>query len=875
MKKTIILLLLSAISFGSFGQWQVPEYVQNIDQTKPTVYDTDLGGGYRVVETVADRDAIPVAKRRVGAIVSVGTPSIPYIFNSTDSLDVNWLNASNWERVGSPDSYDSIQFNPVSGITYNEGMVYYDSDQSALTYFTNVNGVSMQIGFEGWVRVRNNSGRTILDGEVLYVTGSTGQTPTVDTASNTVGVRIVAVSTHDIPNNTIGIATTDGVVNDINLSMFSDGDELWLSTAGGYRNTKPNGDSAVVFIGVVLRAHPTLGKLLVGIENAGRLADLHDIYDGTPTNGNVLMGNGTYWNSVSLTGSISIVQTNKVYVDGGYSSPFISTGSIQRPFLTLDGLIADWDLLDAGYLDPLDTIQTTTNTSTSITGITDLSNAYIKEGMWITGTGIPYGTFVESKGNEGGNANTLVISNAATDATSGNRIFYKNFDAEVRGNNVITGDIYRLGLNITNYGSITGTNVIMLDVDIEIPLFPYSFKNNSVISLKGSASRIYHESTNASGNTYDHKCSLDFGIISSEGTAEQIYVKRNLNYGQYSIKGKSLKTNGKLGLFFYLNKVKIDIDYQYGLLQGWQIAGMKDFENNGILDCPAAINAYGFYGALYRVTHNGNINGSMGGYGFSPSSTNTFNGDLSGTQFNFPASTVASGTLIFNGNVTYTTFNLTGFSGGTVQYNVTFNEKITSSIIGVGAVFNFRGRTTGVSGNFITSSVYCDFNFYYAPATIGDASMTIMNIGNYSKIHVMIGAHLMNEQVNLVGIDSEMHMHGKWMAATSGYVHHIHQTSTTSKLFIYPSAKIEVTNNRVILKKEGGEVFMYGGILRPQTVGSINPIWCVNNDLASREGFYFLGGGATDLNIFTTPYTGGFNIQNPVISNFTLNANLK
>lgn len=149
------------------------------------------------------------------------------------------------------------------------GSTFWDAD--AKTIATHVeNGSTLQHGQELVLYARNNSGVTIGNGKVVYVTGSSGLKCTVALASagDPAKNSVLAVATQEIANNSDGYVTCVGRVNDIDTSAFTDGAELWLSDSvlGGLTATMPSGGSARVHIGHVIRAHATQGSLSVAIE---------------------------------------------------------------------------------------------------------------------------------------------------------------------------------------------------------------------------------------------------------------------------------------------------------------------------------------------------------------------------------------------------------------------------------------------------------------------------------------------------------------------------------------------------------------------------------------------------------------------------------
>ncbi len=183
-----------------------------------------------------------------------------------DEMDDNFtnLNTDKLEKT-------SADLEPQSAPAYQEGRLWYDLDEKALSYYNDISASSMQVGFEQWVRVRNNTGSLIPDGSVVYVNGALGQNPTIALADADVhnASQVIGLVTADIANNSVGHVTITGLVKNQNTSSFNDGDTLYLSqTAGSLTATPPVGTAAVIAVGIVAHSHATQGKILVSVNDA-------------------------------------------------------------------------------------------------------------------------------------------------------------------------------------------------------------------------------------------------------------------------------------------------------------------------------------------------------------------------------------------------------------------------------------------------------------------------------------------------------------------------------------------------------------------------------------------------------------------------------
>lgn len=160
-----------------------------------------------------------------------------------------------------------IILSPIATPIHQRGKLYFDDANDCLSYMDSVSGRSTQIGYEVLMLARNNTGATILNGKVVYVSGAIGTNSTIAlaNASSESTSKIIGVATHDIANNTVGRVVVFGLANDLNTSAFADGDELFLSaiTAGELTSTPPASPNFVVSVGIVERSHVTQGKIMI------------------------------------------------------------------------------------------------------------------------------------------------------------------------------------------------------------------------------------------------------------------------------------------------------------------------------------------------------------------------------------------------------------------------------------------------------------------------------------------------------------------------------------------------------------------------------------------------------------------------------------
>jgi hypothetical protein len=193
--------------------------------------------------------------------------------------------------TNSPIDYLDLNNQGATAPAYQAGRIYY-ADGSFNAYNDEAE-ITLQIGEEGWINVRNISGSLIPDGSVVYIDGASGQRPTIQLASSSTHQtsHVVGIATHNIENNSNGYITIYGLVNGVNTNAFSDGDDIYLgATAGTFTNIKPLAPNHKVNLGVIVVAANN-GSILVELRDAVDLNDLTEVLISNPQDKHTLAYN--------------------------------------------------------------------------------------------------------------------------------------------------------------------------------------------------------------------------------------------------------------------------------------------------------------------------------------------------------------------------------------------------------------------------------------------------------------------------------------------------------------------------------------------------------------------------------------------------------
>ncbi len=133
-------------------------------------------------------------------------------------------------------------------------------------------GVVQQVGFETYMRVKNDTGSQINNGEVVGFVGVNGEIKVAPYIANNTANELyfVGVATHDMPDQDIGPITVYGKVRGIDTTgpgaeTWSVGDILYASptTAGLLTNVRPTAPNGVIVIAAVLTVDATNGEIMV------------------------------------------------------------------------------------------------------------------------------------------------------------------------------------------------------------------------------------------------------------------------------------------------------------------------------------------------------------------------------------------------------------------------------------------------------------------------------------------------------------------------------------------------------------------------------------------------------------------------------------
>ena len=153
----------------------------------------------------------------------------------------------------------------------DQGQLSWNIDEETVD-ITMGDGVVQQVGFETYMRVKNDTGSQIDNGEVVGFVGVNAEIKVAPYIANSSSNELyfVGVATRDMPDQDIGPVTLYGKVRGLDTTgpgaeTWSVGDILYVSptTAGLMTNIRPTAPNSVIVVAAVLSVDATAGEIMV------------------------------------------------------------------------------------------------------------------------------------------------------------------------------------------------------------------------------------------------------------------------------------------------------------------------------------------------------------------------------------------------------------------------------------------------------------------------------------------------------------------------------------------------------------------------------------------------------------------------------------
>ena len=163
---------------------------------------------------------------------------------------------------------------------------------------------------EGGIRFNAKADGALSKGDVVYISGVSGDVPTVAQAKADDASKMPAfgLALSDANDNAELQVVTFGTIEELDTSGVSEGQILYVSTtAGAYTTTAPTGESSQIQnIGKVIRSHAAEGSIKVG--GAGRSNATPNLNDGK-----IFIGNASNQAVTSTLDTSIVVENTNLY----------------------------------------------------------------------------------------------------------------------------------------------------------------------------------------------------------------------------------------------------------------------------------------------------------------------------------------------------------------------------------------------------------------------------------------------------------------------------------------------------------------------------------------------------------------------------------
>jgi hypothetical protein len=223
---------------------------------------TSTGSGANVLAT-SPTLVTPVLGTPAAGSILTNCTGLPLTAGVTGILPIANGGTANDGTAVTALTFDTLKFKTSSQSTgaLSEGQLRWNGVDKTLDLKMSGTSVTQQVGQE--VLMRATASQNILNGQVVYIDGSFDGMPEVGLASNDSlsAKSVVGLATENINIGESGYVTLTGLVRGLDLTGYTIGQEVWLSTSGGITATEPTYPAHKVRVGYVAHVDSSAGSI--------------------------------------------------------------------------------------------------------------------------------------------------------------------------------------------------------------------------------------------------------------------------------------------------------------------------------------------------------------------------------------------------------------------------------------------------------------------------------------------------------------------------------------------------------------------------------------------------------------------------------------
>ena len=221
------------------------------------------------------------------------------------------------------------------------GIFRYDTGEKVPE--VGIDGITLKIGVQEYVRVYNDTASTMAKGAVVYISGAQGNRVAVrlaDASSESTSTGTLGIVSQSITAGAEGFVQVSGPMYNLNTIGLTAGALLFLSeTAGEWTQTDPPPPAHGVRLAYVERVHASVGSVYIKVDNGYELGELHNVSDGVTGAIAFLVKNAStnVWESKNATDSRTALGLGTLATQSGTFSGTSSGTNTGDQTITLTG----------------------------------------------------------------------------------------------------------------------------------------------------------------------------------------------------------------------------------------------------------------------------------------------------------------------------------------------------------------------------------------------------------------------------------------------------------------------------------------------------------------------------------------------------------